>query len=76
MSRRLFSWLGTFHNHEGFFSLENSEDINVRSSTGFKFLLNDYINAKLQANVDWNRSPAEGTTGTDKEYIFTLGYEF
>lgn len=72
----LFSWLGTFHSHEGFFSLENSEDINVRSSTGFKFPLNDYINAKLQANVDWNRSPAEGTTGTDKEYIFTLGYEF
>ncbi|MDW3096140.1 MAG: DUF481 domain-containing protein [Gammaproteobacteria bacterium] len=72
----LFSWLGTFHAHEGFFSMENSEDINVRSSTGFKFPLNDYINAKLQANVDWNRSPADGTKGTDKEYIFTLGYEF
>ncbi|MFK8028386.1 MAG: YdiY family protein [Gammaproteobacteria bacterium] len=72
----LFSWLGAFHSHEGFFSLENSEDINLRSSTGFKFPLNDYINAKLQANIDWNRSPAEGTTGTDKEYIFTLGYEF
>ena len=69
-------WLGVFHSHEGFFSFENSEDINVRSSTGLKFPLNDHINAKLEANIDWNRSPAEGTTGTDKEYIFTLGYEF
>jgi len=64
-----YKWLGVFHNHEGFFSLENSEDINIRSSSGFKFPLNEYINAKLQANIDWNRSPATGTTGTDKEYI-------
>lgn len=71
-----FKWLGVFHNHEGFFSLEDSEDVNIRSSSGFKFPLNEYINARLQANIDWNRSPAEGTTGTDKEYIFTLGYEF
>jgi len=72
----LLSWLGLYHSHEGFFSLENSDDITVRSSSGFKFPLNNYINAKLEANVDWNRSPAEGATGTDKEYIFTLGYEF
>lgn len=70
------SWLALFHHQEGFFSLENSDDITIRSSSGFKFPLNDYINAKLQANIDWNRSPAEGATGTDKEYIFTLGYEF
>ena len=70
------SWLGFFHNHEGFFSLENIEDINIRSSSGFKFPLNGYINAKLEANIDWNRSPAQGATGTDKEYIFTLGHEF
>ncbi len=69
-------WLGFYHNHEGFFSLENSDDITIRSSSGLKFPLNEYINAKLEANVDWSRSPAEGATGTDKEYIFTLGYEF
>ena len=69
-------WLGLFHRHEGFFSLENSDDINIRSSTGLKFPFNEYINARLQANIDWNRSPAEGATGTDKEYLFTLGYEF
>ena len=74
--QKLFSWVGAFHNHEGFFSLENSDDINVRSSTGFKFPLNNYINAKLQANIDWNKSPAEGAVSTDKEYLFTLGYEF
>ena len=69
-------WLGIFHRHEGFFSLENSDDMNIRSSTGFKFPFNANINARLQANIDWNRSPAEGATGTDKEYLFTLGYEF
>ncbi|MFK7793804.1 MAG: YdiY family protein [Gammaproteobacteria bacterium] len=74
--QKLFPWVGAFHSHEGFFSLENSDDINVRSSTGFKLPLNDYINAKLQANIDWNKSPAEGAATTDKEYIFTLGYEF
>ncbi len=74
--QELFPWIGAFHNHEGFFSLENSDDVNVRSSTGFKLPLNDYINAKLQANIDWNKSPAQGAATTDKEYIFTLGYEF
>ena len=74
--QKLFAWVGAFHNHEGFFSLENSDDINVRSSTGFKFPMNDHINAKLQANIDWNKSPAQGAATTDKEYIFTLGYEF
>ena len=69
-------WLGFFHSQQGFFSMENINDMNIRSSTGFKFPLNDFINAKLEANVDWNRSPAEGATGTDKEYIFTLGYKF
>jgi len=74
--QKFFPWVSAFHGHEGFFSLENDDDINVRSSTGFKFPLNDYINAKLQANIDWNKTPAEGAATTDKEYIFTLGYEF
>lgn len=71
-----FDWIGFYHHNEGFFSLENSDDINIRSRSGFKFPLNDYLNAKLEAKVDWNRSPAQGATGTDKEYLFTLGYEF
>ena len=74
--QKIISWLGAFHDHEGFFSAENRDDINIRSSTGLKIPLNDYINAKLQANIDWNNSPAEGAASTDKEYIFTLGYEF
>lgn len=74
--QRLFSWVAAFHDHEEFFSVENTEDINIRSSSGFKFPLNDHINAKLQANIDWNKTPADGADSTDKEYIFTLGYEF
>ncbi len=74
--QKLYSWISAFHKHEGFFSLENSDDINIRSNTGFKFPFNDHINAKLQANIDWNKSPAQRTATTDKEYLFTLGYEF
>jgi putative salt-induced outer membrane protein YdiY len=58
------------------FSLENTEDINLRSQSGFEFPLNKFINAKLQANIDWNRTPAEDAATTDKEYLFTLGYKF
>lgn len=71
-----FEWLGAFHNQEGFFSLEDSDNINIRSSSGFRFPVSDHISASLKANIDWNRAPAEGATGTDKEYIFTLGYEY
>lgn len=72
----LLAWLGLYHHHEGFFSLEDSDDITIRSSSGFKFPLNEYINAKFEANIDWDRSPADGAAGTEKEYIFTIGYEF
>ena len=74
--QKLYSWINVFHNHEGFFSLENRDHINIRSNSGLKFPLNGHINAKLQANVDWNKSPAQGVATTDKEYLFTLGYEF
>lgn len=75
-TQQLFSWVNTFHNHEILFSIENTEDINLRSQSGFEFPLNKYINAKLQANIDWNRTPAEGAATTDKEYLFLLGYKF
>lgn len=75
-TQELFSWVNTFHNHEILFSVENTEDINLRSQSGLEFPLNKYINAKLQANIDWNRTPAEGAATTDKEYLFTLGYKF
>jgi hypothetical protein len=70
----MFAWLGVFHKQKGFFSLQDSEDINFTSSSGFKFPLNDHINAKLTANIDWDKSPADGAVSTDKEYLFTLGY--
>ena len=72
----IFEWLGVFHKQEGFNSLQDSDEINISSSSGFKFPLNDHINAKLTANLDWDKSPAEGASTTDKEYLFTLGYEF
>lgn len=75
-TQQLFSWVSAFHNHEILFSVENTDDINMRSQSGFELPLNQYINAKLQANIDWNRTPADGAATTDKEYLFTLGYKF
>lgn len=69
-------WVSAFHNHEILLSVENTKDINLRSQSGFEFPLNQSLNAKLQANIDWNRTPADDAATTDKEYLFTLGYKF
>jgi putative salt-induced outer membrane protein len=72
----IFEWLGVFHKQEGFISLQDKNEINISSSSGFKFPLSHHINVKLTANLDWDKSPAEEAVSTDKEYLFTLGYEF
>jgi putative salt-induced outer membrane protein YdiY len=72
----LFSWASIFHNQDGLYGIENSEDIIVRTRSGVRFPLGNNFNATAQANFDWDKSPPEGSDSTDKEYIFTLGYEF
>jgi|GEM_PF-314405 len=69
-------WLSVFHHHQGLHSLEDSEDVVIRSQSGFRFPLRDGFNATFQTNLDWDKSPAEGAKSTDREYIFTLGYGF
>ena len=65
-----------FHFHEGFVSLEDSDDLFVKSRTGVRIPLFKNINATIQYNVDWEKNPSPGRKKTDKELMFTLGYLF
>jgi putative salt-induced outer membrane protein YdiY len=65
-----------FHFHEGFVSLEDTEDMFIKSRTGIRVPIYKRLNASLQYNLDWERSPSPGREKTDKALMFTLGYMF
>ncbi len=65
-----------FHFHEGFISLEDSDDLFIKSRTGFRVPLFDHFNATLQYNLDWEKTPSVGREKSDKTLMFTLGYSF
>lgn len=72
----ILSWASIFHFQDGLFGLETSEDIVIRTRSGVRFPLGNGFSATAAASIDWDKSPAEGADTTDKEYIFSLGYEF
>ena len=63
-----------FHFHEGFISLENSDNMFINSRTGVRVPLFKHFNASLQYNLDWEKSPSPGRKKTDRALMFTLGY--
>jgi putative salt-induced outer membrane protein YdiY len=65
-----------FHTHEGYQSLDESEDLFIRSRTGLRFPLSAGFRATLQYNYDWDNDPAPGEENEDEKYLVTLGYEF
>jgi len=65
-----------FHFHEGFVSLEDTEDIFIRSRTGIRMPVSKSIKATFQVNYDWDRRPSPGMEKTDIMYIMSLGYQF
>ncbi len=65
-----------FHSHEGYQGLDNTEDLFIRSQTGFRFPLRNGFLATLQYNYDWDKTPSPGQGDYDAKYLFTLGYEF
>ncbi len=65
-----------FHFHEGFMSLENSDDMFIKSRTGIRVPLFKHFNASLQYNWDWEKTPSPGREDTDTALMFTLGYLF
>lgn len=65
-----------FHNQDGFWSLEDSDNVLVRTKTGLRFPLGDGFNATAQLNLDWDNDPPPGTKSTDETWLFTLGYSW
>jgi putative salt-induced outer membrane protein YdiY len=64
-----------FHFHEGFVSIEDTDDIFIKSRTGIRIPLFKNINASFQYNVDWDKTPSPGREETDRTFIFSLGYQ-
>lgn len=65
-----------FHFHEGFVSIEDTDDLFIKSRTGIRIPMFKSINATLQYNLDWDKSPPAGREKSDKTLMFTLGYQF
>ncbi|MDP2962216.1 MAG: DUF481 domain-containing protein [Sulfurimicrobium sp.] len=72
----LFAGLTVFHQHEGLVSLENTEDMLLRTKTGLRFPLSRKLVGATQLNVDWDRLPPPGKASTDRTFLFNLGYQW
>ncbi|HEX5477343.1 MAG TPA: DUF481 domain-containing protein [Burkholderiales bacterium] len=65
-----------FHEDEGFWNLEDTGVVTVRSKTGVRVPLIAHFNATAQLNVDWERSPAPGRVPTDRTLLLGVDYSF
>lgn len=63
-----------FHEHEGFWNLEDTAALLVRSKTGLRLPLLQRVSASLQLNVDWERRPAAGRRPTDATLLLGMNY--
>lgn len=65
-----------FHYQEGYFSLDDFEDMNLRSEQGLRFRVLEDFFTSLQVNVAYDNVPSPGFDKTDTAIIFGLGYAF
>ena len=65
-----------FHFHEGFVSLEDTDDVFIRSRTGVRVPIYKNLKATAQYNYDWDKSPEPGRERADETYLLTLGYHW
>jgi putative salt-induced outer membrane protein YdiY len=65
-----------FHNQSGFVSLEDSDDIFVRTRTGLRFPFYKGFNLTAQYDYDWDNSVPADKDEADQRYILSLGYKF
>lgn len=68
--------LELFHEQEGFWNLEDTDVVTLRSKTGVRVPLVDRFNATAQLNVDWERRPAPGRASTDSTLLLGVDYSF
>ena len=65
-----------FHNQSGFASLEDSNDIFLRTRTGFRFPFYRGFNLTVQYDFDWDKSVPPDRDEVDQRYILSLGYQY
>jgi hypothetical protein len=63
-----------FHEHEGFWNLEDTGAVLIRSKTGLRLPLLKGLGASAQLNLDWEREPAPERKSTDSTLLFGLDY--
>jgi hypothetical protein len=63
-----------FHEHEGFWNLEDTDAVLVRSKTGLRLPLLKGLGVSAQLNLDWERRPAPGRKSTDSTLLFGVDY--
>lgn len=73
-SHKLSGLSELFHEHDGFWNLDDRDQITVRSRTGFRMPLFMGINMSLHINADWEHKAAPGRKKTDTTGVLGLGY--
>lgn len=63
-----------FHRHQLFSSLDESDNLFIRTQTGLRLPIVERLNSTIQYNYDWDDNPAPGRVKEDKAWLFTLGY--
>ncbi len=74
--RLLYAKLKFFHSNEAYISLDDADEVFVRSQTGLRVPLVDKLNATAQYNIDWDSQPSAGRDKTDRALLLTLGYSW
>lgn len=65
-----------FHRDEVFFALDDSDNLFLRTATGFRLPIVAGLNSTIQYNYDWDDNPAPGRVKEDDMWLVTLGYKW
>ena len=65
-----------FHRDELFVALDDSDNLFLRTATGFRLPIVAGLNSTIQYNFDYDDNPAPGRVKEDKMWLVTLGYRW
>jgi len=68
--------LELFHEQEGFWNLDDTADIVLRTQSGLRIPVAGRLKASVQLKLDWERRPSPGRHATDRTLLFGLDYDF
>jgi putative salt-induced outer membrane protein YdiY len=68
--------LELFHEQEGFWNLDDAQDIVLRTQSGLRVPVAERLKASVQLKLDWERRPSPGRHATDRTLLLGLDYDF